>query len=179
MSAQEKILTAAMQLLTERGFAATTMDAVAMRADIPQSELYVSYRSRSELLAGLLRYHSGDPQELSISGELRDDLVAVVEHLHKAIHQCRVLLAVVCSEATRDLELRRELRLFLGSWREPVLQLLSRAAQDRQLPSEVKPEAAADALCAIVWFGVVVAGQLEIDGVAEQLTDRMLNGWRV
>jgi AcrR family transcriptional regulator len=72
-SISERALEATRDLLTERGFDATTMQSVAARAGVHASALYRRWPSRIEMIAEAA-FPGLDPGSVSPSGELRRDL---------------------------------------------------------------------------------------------------------
>lgn len=52
---REAVLSAAQDLFLESGFAATSMDAVAQRANVSKATLYAHFTSKTELFAALIR----------------------------------------------------------------------------------------------------------------------------
>jgi len=66
------VIEAARELFTERGFAATTIEAVSERSDTPQATIYRLFTSKLGILKGVL--------DVSIAGD--DDAVAVADRPH-------------------------------------------------------------------------------------------------
>ena len=76
------LLQAAWDELTEVGYAAFTMEGVAVRAGTSRAVLYRRWPNRPELVVAALQHHSGsDPFQVPDTGSLRDDLLAVLRHL--------------------------------------------------------------------------------------------------
>lgn len=175
----EATLKAGMDLLSERGFSGTTLDQVAVRARVQPYAVHSQWRSRSELIAELLRHYGDQPPELPDTGELRSDLVAVLSRLVETVHSVRFLLATAVGEAARDPELALELRLFVLSWQKLARDLVARAVEREQLPSWLDQDWALDLVCSIVYFRILLLGDLSLKDVAERLADEMLRAWGV
>jgi AcrR family transcriptional regulator len=76
------LLQAAWDELTEVGYAAFTMEGVAVRAKTSRAVLYRRWPNRPELVVAALQHHIGsDPFQVPDTGSLRDDLLAVLRHL--------------------------------------------------------------------------------------------------
>jgi AcrR family transcriptional regulator len=177
MDDRNAILNAAFELLCERGFGGMTMDEIAVRAGVHSYAVHSNWRSRSELVAELLRYHSDEPPELPDTGELRADLTVVTGRLVETFHSLRVLVANAMGEASRDPELARELRLFVYSWQAMARRLVARAIERGELPAALSEERAVDLLTAIVWFRILLVGDLARQAVHERLLDEILEAW--
>ena len=76
------LLQAAWDELTEVGYAAFTMEGVAVRAKTSRAVLYRRWPNRPELVVAALQHHiESDPFQVPDTGSLRDDLLAVLRHL--------------------------------------------------------------------------------------------------
>src|SRR5690242_18346775 len=82
--ADQAILDAALDLLSEDGYARMSMDAVAARAGVTKPTVYLRYKGKAELAGAALAAHApGDsPAE---TGDLRADLIAHLGHLRRGI----------------------------------------------------------------------------------------------
>jgi AcrR family transcriptional regulator len=86
------LLQAAWDELTEVGYAAFTMEGVAVRAKTSRAVLYRRWPNRPELVVAALQHHIGsDPFEVPDTGSLRDDLLAVLRHLSTNVDDLGVL----------------------------------------------------------------------------------------
>ena len=76
------LLQAAWDELTEVGYAAFTMEGVAVRAKTSRAVLYRRWPNSPELVVAALQHHVGsDPFQAPDTGSLREDLLAVLRHL--------------------------------------------------------------------------------------------------
>jgi AcrR family transcriptional regulator len=76
------VLQAAWDELTEVGYAAFTMEGVAVRAKTGGAVLYRRWPNHPELVVAALQHHIGsDPFQVPDTGSLGDDLRAVLPHL--------------------------------------------------------------------------------------------------
>ncbi len=110
---------AAARLFAERGFAATTMDAIAAAAGVSKPMLYRHYESKRELFAALLERRRDElaaaplDEFLHAPGSLRERLEAMTDawfaHVEQHPHSSRMLFEDVTGEQ-QLVELQRELR---------------------------------------------------------------------
>lgn len=92
LSAREELLTAAAELFTARGYAATTTRAVAERAGMRQATMYHYVAGKEDLLAELLE--STVTPSLALAGKLlADDATAAEDRLWEL---CRSDVALLC-----------------------------------------------------------------------------------
>lgn len=92
LSAREELLTAAAELFTTRGYAATTTRAVADRAGMRQATMYHYVAGKEDLLAELLE--STVTPSLALAGKLlADDATAAEDRLWEL---CRSDVALLC-----------------------------------------------------------------------------------
>ncbi|MFC5748044.1 TetR/AcrR family transcriptional regulator [Actinomadura rugatobispora] len=82
----ERALAAARELLVQRGFDATTIQAVAERAGVHASALYRRWPSRIELIEEAT-FPGLSPQAVHPTGNLRDDLLRFVRAYTEAFSQ--------------------------------------------------------------------------------------------
>lgn len=94
------ILKATIDVVAELGYAGLTMDAVASRAGASKATVYRRWDSKSALIRDAmikLQEAPGSPENLPDTGNLRDDLMAllVIEPAAEANRRLRVLLGLI------------------------------------------------------------------------------------
>lgn len=119
----DAVLTAMVDLVTERGYGRTTIDTIARRAGVAKTTIYRRWRSEKELAIDALVRVLGEPPMSHSSGEaaVRD----AISWLAARIPQEPVpgILIGLLAEAAHDPEVRTQLRTKI---REPfVTQLVS------------------------------------------------------
>ena len=129
-SSREKILDAAVELIAERGYSATSVDALCRRAGIVKTALYWHFGSKEGLLAAVIdRVASAWIDELrstvSRAGEPRERLAVALAGMRRIVEQrpelLRLLLSVLLERAEGDDETRAALqRAFLRARRAIV-----------------------------------------------------------
>jgi AcrR family transcriptional regulator len=84
--ADRAILDAALDLLSEQGYARMTMDEVAARAGVTKPTVYLRYKGKADLATAALTAHSpGDPPPET--GDPRTDLIARLRHLRHGVER--------------------------------------------------------------------------------------------
>jgi AcrR family transcriptional regulator len=177
MDADEALLKAAYDTLSDRGFATLTIDEVAHRANVHPESVTCRWRSRHDVVIELLRSHAARPKDSPDSGDIRTDLTEVIAEYLAAAHRLRHLASAVIGEAPRDEELRREMRLFVHSWHDRARALHARGIERGELRQQMDDQRAADLCAAIVWFRILLLADLSLQGVPEQLVDPILRAW--
>jgi AcrR family transcriptional regulator len=97
------LLQAAWDELTEVGYAAFTMEGVAVRAKTSRAVLYRRWPNRPELVVAALQHHIGsDPFQVPDTGSLRDDLLAVLRHLSTDVDDLVGVLSFLIADSFNE-----------------------------------------------------------------------------
>src|SRR6476659_641236 len=82
VQAHAKVLNAAVELFSERGIDATSMDAIAETSGVSKATIYKHWPDKDALcLEAMAQLHGGDqPRPVFDSGDLRADLIAVLNY---------------------------------------------------------------------------------------------------
>ena len=117
--ADRAILTAAAELLAERGLAAMSIEEVAARAGVGKTTIYRRWPSKGLLALDAFVASFREEQPLPDTGTLRGDLLAALHAWVRAVTQTPMgpMLTGLIAEAQHDTELRRV-------WRDRVLEPL-------------------------------------------------------
>jgi AcrR family transcriptional regulator len=115
------------ELIAERGYAGTTIDAIAQRARVAKTTLYRRWQSKCELAVDALVAVLGDPPVArtgSGTAAAPADLDAAVGWLARQVSDpaVRLLLVGLSAEAARDAQVRDRLRARI---REPFTRRLA------------------------------------------------------
>jgi AcrR family transcriptional regulator len=107
---EHAILTAALEELTEVGFAALTMERVAARARTSKAALYRRWPNRAELVLDACKLRA-NADDLPDTGELRADVIALLRQMAaKMASPLGGILRGLLGELTRDAEFARLVR---------------------------------------------------------------------
>ena len=112
------ILTAAVDLLDEAGFARLTMDQVAARAGVGKASLYLRWPNKLALVSEAIQHRSAVVPEVPDTGSLRQDMLTFLRALLRRKSAAQRAVAAVTGEIASNPELRR-------AWRQSVTATLS------------------------------------------------------
>jgi AcrR family transcriptional regulator len=171
------ILQAARDVLAERGYERTTIDAVAARAGAGKATVYRRWASKSELVidAALCTADAGlTLADVPDTGSLRGDLTALrgLKHRDEGVWQA---LAGLVSELPHSPELARVVHERMVRPKVALVRgLLERAARRGELVPGVNLDLMAAVPSAMIAYRLVVSGE-PLDGdFLRQLTDQIL-----
>jgi AcrR family transcriptional regulator len=109
----EAILTAAMALLAEIGYARLTMDQVAARGRVGKASLYLRWPNKVALVAEAIQRHSAVVPDVPNTGSLREDMRAFLRALLRSKTAAQRAVAAVTGEIASNPELAK-------AWRQGV-----------------------------------------------------------
>jgi AcrR family transcriptional regulator len=109
----EAIMTAAMALLAEIGYARLTMDQVAARARVGKASLYLRWPNKVALVAEALQHHSAVAPDVPDTGSLREDMRTFLRALLRSKTAAQRAVAAVTGEIASNPELAK-------AWRQGV-----------------------------------------------------------
>jgi AcrR family transcriptional regulator len=178
-SAEQAILTAAIDLLLERGLQATSMDDVAERAGVSKATIYRWWPSKERLAIDALStdWASTTPATERDTGSLRGDLLAYfrpwIRKLNKRPYQ-RVIAGLIAQTQT-DLEFAEVYRQhFVQPRRDDTRRLLSRAIDRGEIPADVNREVTLDLLYGPVYHRLLHGHAPLNDRFVQQLIDAVI-----
>jgi TetR/AcrR family transcriptional repressor of nem operon len=170
--ARERILDAAQELVMERGFSATTVDAIIEAAQASKGAFFHHFSSKADLGTVLVeRYARAD-------AEMFDRLMAIAESRTTEPAEQLIEFVKVFEEGIEDLSLSQPGCLFVSfiyeqfpgqadtralilgdivHWRERILSKLQQAAENRPLAVPVDLETLADHAFVVLEGGFILA----------------------
>ena len=143
--ADQAILDAVVEVLSEVGFVGLTVDAVAHRAGVGKATIYRRWDTKEQLVLAAVsteRYAT----EIPDSGDMRTDLTALYRPLTEPLAQqkaLRLLPALVAEAAVND-DLATKLKVFMADRRMPSLRVLEQAQERGELREGVDLELCVD-----------------------------------
>jgi AcrR family transcriptional regulator len=168
------ILAAALDLLLERGVAATSIEQVARRAGVTRATVYRRFPGKTQLLIATIEAAYGDPPA---TPEIRD-----VEHLLTgwasvlADPRQRCLLRRLYGAIDDNPELARTYRTRFGEPRDRARRRVLEQARDRgQLPPSTDPGVLLDVLTGAVWQHLASRPDTGTAAEVEQFLRAVLN----
>jgi AcrR family transcriptional regulator len=174
---REAILDVTLELLRGRGFAGTSIDAIAAEAGVSKATIYGQWRSKSEIVVDLLSRFTDEAILTSDTGDLRTDLSNALRGLVDLAEQIRGVVPSVIAEAFRDPLLADAFERFVGKWRRNERELVRRSIARGLVPPDLDEEIAADLVASTVYFRILVPGSAPIDDLPERLVDPILRAW--
>ncbi|HKT06178.1 MAG TPA: TetR family transcriptional regulator [Rugosimonospora sp.] len=156
---RQKLYEAAVDLIAERGFAATTVDDIAVRAGVAKGTVYYNFTSKTELFEELLRHGVGlltaEFREVSAGLPAREAVAALIRAQLAYIQRYRAFAQLLLSEMWRT---NREWQSTLRLLREEVLGVVAGVLQAGvdagDFPADLDVRVASSALFGV---GLVVA----------------------
>ena len=126
------ILTAALDLVAEVGYDRVSMDAVAARARVSKATIYRRWDSKGAVVAAAVRCRSTACLQMPDTGSLRDDLLAAVSVMGKAVgEQDLALMTGIFAAMRRDPELAEALRCDLFAEKHSLTEGIFTRAEHR------------------------------------------------
>ncbi|MDP9898462.1 TetR/AcrR family transcriptional regulator [Variovorax ginsengisoli] len=187
---REALLSAALQSFLERGYAATSIEAVARDAGVAKITIYRQYENKEALFHEVVHRAVQNARATMQATLVRDNadvrsaLLDLVERMYLSATEpaTLALLRLVIAEAVRFPELAKSLYAENHYVLAPVVAYLAEAHRSGRLhvPS---PELAAVQLSTLAFGGVrffiskPLAGGAERRAWAEDIVDLMLRGW--
>ncbi|TPW30997.1 TetR/AcrR family transcriptional regulator [Martelella alba] len=100
---ESALLKAAWDELLEKGYGGLTMEAVAKRAGTSRPVLYRRWASRPDLAVAAMRYHvEANPIIVPDLGDLRDDVIALLQHIVDRRSRMGSLISVELTDYFRE-----------------------------------------------------------------------------
>lgn len=146
--AHEKVLSAALKLIVERGIEGSSMDAIAAESGVSKATVYKHWKNKDALLIDVIRHQSADRPTFK-SGDPRADIVAMLTHLARKAksEQLAKIWPRIMGYAANNPKFARAMQEHIFRPRnELILRLLRDWSERGGLRRDVDPELAADLL---------------------------------
>ncbi|MGC5017845.1 TetR/AcrR family transcriptional regulator [Micromonospora sp. DT47] len=156
---RQRLFLAAVQLIAEQGFSATTVDDIAARAGVAKGTVYYNFESKTALFEELLRHGIGlltaDFRAAVAGLPPREALAALVRAELEYIRRYRAFAQLLLSEMWRtNREWQQTLRLLRGEAIEVIAETVRAGVDSGDLPPDLDVRTASSALFGV---GLVVA----------------------
>jgi AcrR family transcriptional regulator len=173
------VLDAAAELIGECGFGRASIEAISERSGVARSTIYRHWPERSELLLQAVG-HKHEPIVMSVTGDLRTDLVVVYSHLGNFLtgETTGTLAASFIAEARRDPELAPLFRKLTESRRSFVVEMIRSAIAAGELPEGINADEMADDMEAPLFFRAMVLDRPIDEEWVESHIDRWIGIYR-
>ncbi|MDO3700621.1 TetR family transcriptional regulator [Micromonospora sp. C28SCA-DRY-2] len=156
---RQRLFEAAVELIAEQGFSATTVDDIAARAGVAKGTVYYNFESKTVLFEELLRHGIGlltAEFRAAVAGlPPREALAALVRAELEYIRRYRAFAQLLLSEMWRtNREWQQTLRLLRGEAIEVIAETVRAGVASGDLPADLDVRTASSALFGV---GLVVA----------------------
>ncbi|MEV0430868.1 TetR/AcrR family transcriptional regulator [Micromonospora sp. NPDC050495] len=156
---RQRLFVAAVDLIAEQGFSATTVDDIAARAGVAKGTVYYNFESKTVLFEELLRHGIGlltADFRAAVDGlPPREALAALVRAELEYIRRYRAFAQLLLSEMWRtNREWQQTLRLLRGEAIEVIAETVRAGVASGDLPADLDVRTASSALFGV---GLVVA----------------------
>ncbi|XVV11507.1 TetR/AcrR family transcriptional regulator [Actinoplanes sp. CA-131856] len=156
---RQRLFEAAVELIAEQGFSATTVDDIALRAGVAKGTVYYNFKSKTDLFEELLRYGVGlltAEFQAAVEGlPPREAVAALVRSQLEYIRRYRAFAQLLLSEMWRT---NREWQQTLILLREQAIGVIAETLRagvaSGDLPADLDVRVASSALFGV---GLVVA----------------------
>jgi AcrR family transcriptional regulator len=175
--ARQRVLSAALDLLAEQGMTGFTMEAVAQRAAASKTTVYSRWPNRNSLLTDAMDAVSV-PLPPPIAGDLRGDLIELVEALDAMLHDEPFgrLLAAFIDAAEREPALSRLHAGLTQRRRAPFRDVLLTAQTSGEITQQADIELTIDMLTGPSFYRRYITHQTGRRDYANSLVDSVLAG---
>ncbi|PWU49806.1 TetR family transcriptional regulator [Micromonospora globispora] len=156
---RQRLFVAAVELIAEQGFSATSVDDIAARAGVAKGTVYYNFESKTVLFEELLRHGIGlltaDFRAAVAGLPPREALAALVRTELEYIRRYRAFAQLLLSEMWRtNREWQQTLRLLRGEAIEVIAETVRAGVASGDLPADLDVRTASSALFGV---GLVVA----------------------
>jgi AcrR family transcriptional regulator len=164
------IIDAAVELLVERGFAATTVEAIAARSGAAKTTIYRHWPDKAAVLRSAVE-SIVPAAPAPDTGSLRGDLVHFAGDLARilATPPTSALVPALLDAAEREPELARLLAEFTAGGRRPLHEAVARAVARGELAGGTDPELVAELLLGPLFYRRLLSRAPLTDDALERL----------
>jgi AcrR family transcriptional regulator len=136
------VLAATLAELTDTGYAALTVEAVAERAGVHKTTVYRRWRDRETLVIDALTDHVATERPIPDTGSIETDLLDLVRSLVRLVNdpEQRAAMTVLFSDAARVPEIAQIKRRFYADRFQRAAPAIARAVERGELPAGIDPD---------------------------------------
>ena len=177
--AHQAILTAARELLIEKGFAAMRLEHVAARAGVGKATIYRRWASKEALAQDLLAHLAAPHIAVADPGDTREELLAAVTNPMRAVTETdfgpviRALLSQIASDPSIGDPFRATV---VEARRAEIAKVIKRGIARGDLRADADAGVATELLVGPVYFRLMFGGVLDLD-FAKRVVDTAMRGF--
>lgn len=181
IESRRRVLTAALDELSEVGYGAFAIESVCRRSGVAKSTLYRHWPGKLPLIADALRSLNVQPGSAAAGGRLENQsawqrVVELVRHLATAFTDSVVAGCVpaLVDAAERDAELRGLFHAYNAERRQALVDAIAEGVETGEFPRSLDPDLAATALAGAVLYRRLMTATPLSPADAEDLAATML-----
>jgi AcrR family transcriptional regulator len=180
----QRVLSAAWELLHAGGYAALNMDEVAVRAAVAKTTLYRRWPTKDHLVIAVAARILGEVP-IPDTGDLRQDLTQFASALAASLNRVRRagntsgpsagLLAELVAATARHPDIGEVVRAGFAERHVLARARVQRAIEREGLRADVDPALLTDQIVGPIWYQNLITGGPAIPGYAERLVGAVLD----
>ena len=168
------ILAAAIEELTERGYAQLSVEGIAARAGAGKQTIYRWWPSKADVVLDALLDAAASRITVPDKGSLHADLDAFLAATFRQRGQRPVLVGLM-AEALLDSAFATQFRdRFLFGRRDALRTVLTRASARGEIAADVDPEMLLDIVFGVLWYRLLLDHASMTEAAGEQLASFLL-----
>jgi AcrR family transcriptional regulator len=170
------ILSAARELLEERGLKRLSVDAIAARAGVSKATIYRWWPSKAAVVMDAFLAGTGPRMPFPDTGSAREDLRRQLRSVIRLFNDPRTRgpFVALIAESQHDPELAKALReRFIASRRAAAREVFVRGQARGELRDDLDVEIAIDALYGALYYRLLVSGEPLRPRYADALLDQL------
>jgi AcrR family transcriptional regulator len=177
-AARQAILTAAIGELSERGYAALTVEGIAGRAGVGKQTIYRWWPSKADVVLDALLDLTATKISVPDEGSLPEDLIGFLTETFRQRGQRPVLVGLM-AQALLDPVFATAFRdRFLFGRRAVLRQILDRAVERGEIAPGIDPELLIDVVYGVLWYRLLLDHAPLDEEAGRQLADLVVRAVR-
>lgn len=178
---ERRVLDAAVELMTERGVNATTVNAVIKRSGVARATVYLRWPNREALITSAVRHALGRPV-IEASGDVEQDLRRAADQARAAFTEAsfRSVFPALVGEMLADPDIEAERLAYdrLVPGRLNVVREYRDLAEGQGLRGDIAPEVAADLVLGFQISHLLATRRPASEALTEQMVSVVIDGLR-
>ena len=173
----DAIRDAALRLIAEHGYAATSIERIAAQAGVSRPTIYRRYPNREALLVAAIAGVFGEANPVAPDGtDARDNVRTLLVRTMRMLRRAPIggVVRAIVPELGRNPELRRLTRSLLRRRRTLMEQAIQAGIESGELPGDLNVQVVIDGLLGAVYLRLLFTGGPIHRRLAEELVDAFL-----
>ena len=175
-----KILEAAADILASKGASAATIERIASQAGVARTTVYRHWDSLGQLLMDAFEMQASAAPEPSVSGDLGEKLLALLEELAWALTESKRanMLPALVDAAERDAKVAALQSRHTEMRRTPIRDVIMQAIARGELSNELDIETALDQLSGPLFYRRLITHRPLTKAFLKKVVDGAIAGWQ-